>query len=155
MGLEIGNAAPDFVLPTDGAGTIALKDLRQKPVVLYFYPKDNTSGCTQEAIDFRDNMEKFAAHDVTVVGISKDSVKKHDNFKAKHQLNFSLASDESTDVCEQYGVWVEKKMYGNTYWGIERTTFLIGADGKIVKIWPKVKVKGHADEVLAALNALI
>ena len=98
---------------------------------LYFYPKDNTSGCTQEAIDFRDNMEKFAAHDVTVVGISKDSVKKHDNFKAKHQLNFSLASDESSDVCEQYGVWVEKKMYGNTEWGIERTTFLIGADGKL------------------------
>ena len=155
MGLEIGNTAPDFVLPTDGVGTIALKDLRQKPVVLYFYPKDNTSGCTQEAIDFRDNMEKFSAHDVTVVGISKDSVKKHDNFKAKHQLNFSLASDESTDVCEQYGVWVEKKMYGNTYWGIERTTFLIGADGKIVKIWPKVKVKGHVDAVLAALNALI
>ncbi len=123
-------------------------------VVLYFYPKDSTPGCTIEACDFRDLMADFSKIDATIIGVSKDSVKRHDNFKSKYELPFALASDAESDVCERYGVWVEKSMYGRKYMGIERATFLIDAKGTVRKVWRKVKVKGHADEVLAAIQAL-
>lgn len=152
--LKSGAKAPDFTLPTDGGGTIKLSSLKGKPVILYFYPKDDTPGCTTESCDFRDNFAAFKRLGATVIGISKDSVKKHDKFKAKYELPFTLASDEESDVCEQYGVWVEKSMYGKKYMGIERSTFLIGADGKIAQIWRKVSVTGHVDEVKKAVGAL-
>jgi peroxiredoxin Q/BCP len=154
MSLSVGDAAPDFTLPTDGGGSITLSDLKGKPVVLYFYPKDSTPGCTTEACDFRDLEPDFSGVDATIIGVSKDSVKRHDSFKTKQGLTFPLASDADSDVCERYGVWKEKSMYGKTFMGIERSTFLIAADGTIAKIWPKVKVKGHAAEVLEAAKAL-
>jgi len=128
--------------------------LKGRPVILYFYPKDSTPGCTTEACDFRDLTPDFSKIDAEIVGVSKDSVKRHDNFKAKHELPFSLVSDEDGDVCERYGVWVEKNMYGRKFMGIERATFLIDAKGVVRKIWRKVKVKGHAEDVLEAVKAL-
>ncbi|EKV26139.1 Thiol peroxidase, Bcp-type [Caenispirillum salinarum AK4] len=154
MSLSVGDAAPDFTLPTDGGGSVSLSALKGKPVVLYFYPKDATPGCTTEACDFRDLEPDFSGVDAVIIGVSKDSVKKHDSFKAKQGLTFPLASDADSDVCERYGVWKEKSMYGKTFWGIERTTFLIAPDGTIAQVWPKVKVKGHAAEVLDATKAL-
>lgn len=154
MSVTEGGKAPAFSMPTDGGGKIALKDLKGRPVILYFYPKDSTPGCTTEACDFRDLTPDFSKIDAEIVGVSKDSVKRHDNFKAKYELPFALASDEDGDVCERYGVWVEKNMYGRKFMGIERATFLIDAKGVVRKIWRKVKVKGHAEDVLEALKAL-
>lgn len=152
--LENGDTAPDFTLPGDNGGTVALNDFKGKTVVLYFYPKDDTSGCTQQACDFRDNIKAFEKIGVPVIGVSKDSVKAHDKFKEKYGLNFPLASDENGDVCERYGVWTEKSMYGRKYMGIERTTFLIGPDGKIAQVWRKVKIPGHIAEVQQAAETL-
>jgi len=149
-----GSTAPDFSLPRDGGGTASLADFAGRKLVLYFYPKDDTPGCTTEALDFTRLAADFAAAGTAVVGISKDSVKAHDKFCRKHGLGIILASDEAGDTCERYGVWVEKSMYGRTYMGIERSTFLIGPDGHVERVWPKVKVAGHADEVLAAARAL-
>ena len=154
MSLSVGDKAPNFEMPTDGNGTVSLADLKGKNVVLYFYPRDNTPGCTTEACDFNDNLPDFDKVDAEVIGVSKDSVESHDKFKAKKELNFTLASDENTSVCEDYGVWKEKNMYGKKYMGIERTTFLIDKEGIIRHIWPKVKVKGHVDEVLKAVKEL-
>lgn len=154
MSVNEGDTAPDFSLPTDGGGSVSLKDLKGKAVVLYFYPKDSTPGCTKEACGFRDLMPDFSKVDAEIIGVSKDSVKRHDNFKAKYELPFQLASDEDGDVCERYGVWVEKSMYGKKFMGIERATFLIDAKGKVRKVWRKVKVSGHVEEVLEAAKAL-
>jgi peroxiredoxin Q/BCP len=153
-GLTIGDTAPDFTAPTNGGGSLTLSDLRGAPVVLYFYPKDDTPGCTTEARDFTALAAAFKDAGATVIGVSKDSVARHDKFSAKHDLGVTLVSDEATDICERYGVWGEKKNYGKTYMGITRATFLIGADGTIAQAWPKVKVAGHAEAVLAAVRAL-
>ena len=149
-----GNTAPDFVLPADGGSTLALSALRGKIVILYFYPKDDTPGCTTEAIAFTQLKREFDALDAVVIGISPDSAARHDKFKAKHELTVSLAADEEKTTLQDYGVWVEKSMYGRKYMGVERSTVLIGRDGKIERIWRKVKVKGHAEEVLEAAKAL-
>jgi len=154
MSVKEGDKAHAFSMPTDGGGEIALEDLKGRPVVLYFYPKDSTPGCTKEACAFRDLMPDFSKIDAEIVGVSKDSVRRHDNFKAKYELPFALASDEDGDVCERYGVWVEKSMYGRMFMGIERATFLIDGKGVIRKIWRKVKVNGHAEDVLEAVKAL-
>jgi len=151
--LTIGNIAPDFELPRDGGGTVSLKT-SGKPVVLYFYPKDDTEACTKEAIAFTGLLPEFEKAGASVIGVSPDSVKKHDKFAKKHGLSVILAADEDTALANLYGVWKEKSMYGRTYMGVERTTFLIGADGRIARIWPKVKVAGHAEEVLESLKAL-
>ena len=148
MSVDVGDKAPEFTLPTDGKGELTLLSLRGKKVVLYFYPKDSTPGCTTEAENFRDAINDFAKARTEVVGVSKDSVKRHDNFKVKYDLNFSLVSDTNGETCEAYGVWVEKQNYGRTYMGIERSTFLIDEQGKIAAIWRKVRVKGHVDAVL-------
>jgi peroxiredoxin Q/BCP len=153
MSLAAGAKAPDFTLPTDGGGTVTLSALRGGSVILYFYPKDDTSGCTAQACGFRDAMPDFTGAEATVIGISKDSVASHDKFKKKHDLPFTLASDAEGHVCEDYGVWVEKSMYGRKYMGIERATFLIGPDGVIKQVWNKVKVPGHVAEVLKAAAA--
>ncbi len=153
MALDIGDKAPEFTLPTDGDGSVSLAELKGKKVVLYFYPKDDTSGCTAEACAFRDMFPRFKKMDATVIGISRDSVASHDKFKKKYELPFTLASDAEGKVTEKYGVWVEKSMYGRKYMGIERATFLVDEKGKIQQIWHKVKVPGHADEVLKAVNA--
>ncbi|HSM20388.1 MAG TPA: thioredoxin-dependent thiol peroxidase [Hyphomicrobiales bacterium] len=154
MSVDVGDKAPPFTLPTDGGGEISLKDLKGKTVVLYFYPKDDTSGCTAEACAFRDALPDFSKVKAEIIGISRDPVKKHDQFKEKYALNFPLASDEEGKTCEAYGTWVEKSMYGRKYMGIERSTFLIDGTGKIRDVWRKVKVPGHADEVLKAAKAL-
>ena len=146
-----GGQAPSFTLPRDGGGEVSLGDFAGKTVILYFYPRDDTPGCTVEAIDFTAMGEDFAAAGATVIGVSKDSVAKHDKFIAKHDLGVILASDENGSTCEDYGVWVEKSMYGRKYMGVERSTFIIGQDGRITRIWRKVKVPGHAEEVLTAL----
>ena len=151
---DVGDTAPDFTLPRDGGGEVTLSALRPKKVVVYFYPRDDTSGCTKEAVGFTEAAEAFAAADTVVVGISKDSVASHDKFVKKHGLGVILGSDEASDVCERYGVWVEKNMYGKKYMGIERATFLIDGAGRIARAWPKVKVPGHVDEVLEAARAL-
>jgi len=148
--LAPGNPAPDFSLPRDGGGTVSLSALRPGRVIVYFYPKDDTSGCTLEARDFTALGAEFSGLGITVIGISKDSVAAHDKFVKKHDLGIILASDEGATTCEDYGVWVEKNMYGKTYMGIQRATFLIGGDGRIEKVWPKVSAKGHAAEVLEA-----
>ena len=148
MTLNPGDKAPEFSMPTDGGGSVSLKDLKGKKVVLYFYPKDDTPGCTKEACGFRDALPDFSGADAEIIGVSKDSVAKHDKFKAKHELPFTLASDEDGSVCEAYGTWVEKSMYGRKYMGIDRATFLIDRDGKIAQVWRKVKVPGHVEEVL-------
>ncbi len=150
----VGSPAPDFTLPRDGGATVSLSGLKGRKVVLYFYPRDDTPGCTIEAIDFTRLAPEFDAADTTVIGLSKDSVKAHDKFCRKHGLGIILASDEGGTTSEDYGVWRGKTMYGKTHMGIERTTFLIGPDGKVARIWPKVTVAGHADEVLAAARAL-
>lgn len=150
----VGTPAPNFKLPRDGGGEVTLFDHLTGPVVLFFYPKDNTPGCTTEALDFTALNDEFTALGCTVFGISKDSIRKHDNFREKHSLGVALLSDADNDVCERYGVWQDKKMYGKSFMGIVRTTVLIGKDGKIEKVWPKVKVAGHAQEVLEAVRAL-
>ena len=154
MSVELGNKAPDFTLPTDGAGTVTLSKLNGKKVVLYFYPKDDTSGCTAEACGFRDSFPDYGGTGAVVIGISKDSVASHDKFKKKHGLPFILASDTGGDVCEKYGVWVEKSMYGRKYMGIERATFLLDGKGVVRGVWHKVRVPGHVAEVLKAAQAL-
>jgi peroxiredoxin Q/BCP len=154
MSATEGKKAPAFTMPTDGGGTISLKDLKGRKVVLYFYPKDDTPGCTREACGFRDALPDFGKVDAVVIGVSKDSVARHDRFKARYELPFTLASDADGAVCEKYGTWVEKSLYGRKYMGIERATFLIDGDGVVRKVWRKVKVAGHADEVLAAVRAL-
>jgi len=151
--LTIGAAAPDFELPLDGGSNLKLSSLRGRKVVLYFYPKDDTSGCTREAIDFSRLKPDFARAGAEVIGLSPDSVKSHDKFKKKHGLDLALAADEDKAVLEAYGVWVQKSMYGRKYMGVERTTVLIDAEGRIDRIWPKVSVPGHAEEVLAAVQA--
>jgi peroxiredoxin Q/BCP len=153
--IDIGSKAPDFTLPTDGGGEISLSSVLKKgPVVLYFYPKDDTPGCTQQACDFRDAMPRFGGVKATIIGLSKDSVKAHDKFKKKYDLPFTLASDEDGGVCEAYGVWVEKSMYGKTYMGIDRSTFLIDKKGIVQGVWRKVKIPGHIEEVAKAAAAL-
>lgn len=154
MTVDTGDRAPDFDLPTDGGGSLSLKDLKGRKVALYFYPKDDTSGCTKEAEAFRDAKHKFDRAKTTIVGVSRDSVARHDNFKAKYGLPFALVSDGETALCQAYGVWVEKSMYGRKYMGIERATFLIDEKGVIREIWRKVKVAGHAEAVLEAAKAL-
>jgi peroxiredoxin Q/BCP len=152
--LTIGAPAPDFTLPTDGGGSISLAALRGKKVVVYFYPKADTSGCTVEAKDFSAAREAFAKTNTQVIGVSADPVKAQDKFKSKHGLTISLASDETKTILQSYGVWVEKSMYGRRYMGVERATFLIDADGRIARIWPKVTIAGHVQEVLDAARAL-
>ena len=152
--MTIGEIAPDFTAPTETGEALTLSALRPQLVVLYFYPKDDTPGCTTEAKDFTAMGAEFAAAGAMVIGVSKDTVAKHGKFIAKHDLGVTLVSDEATTICEDYGVWVEKNMYGRKYMGIERATFLIGADGKVAQVWRKVKVKGHAEAVLAALKPL-
>ena len=147
-------AAPDFTLPVTGGGEITLSALRPAPVVLFFYPRDDTSGCTKESIAFSGLKAEFEKLGVKVFGISKDPMKSHDKFVQKHALTVPLLSDEGSDVSEKYDVWKEKSMYGKTFWGIERSTFLIDADGRIAREWRKVKVPGHAEEVLEAARAL-
>lgn len=149
-----GDRAPDFRLARDGGGSVALADFKGKKLVLYFYPKADTSGCTTEAKDFTRLHKEFVKAGVVVVGVSADPVKKQDAFKAKHSLVTPLASDESHEMLTAYGVWGEKSMYGKKYMGIHRTTVLIGPDGRIVRIWPKVKIAGHAEDVLAAAKAM-
>jgi thioredoxin-dependent peroxiredoxin len=152
MSLDIGDKAPDFTLPTDGGGSVTLSKLKGKNVVLYFYPKDDTTGCTAEACAFRDTFPRFKKLDAAVIGISRDSVASHDKFKKKYELPFTLAADTEGKVTEAYGVWVEKSMYGRKYMGIERATFVLDEKGKIAQIWHKVKVPGHADEVMKAVS---
>ena len=152
--LTAGDMAPDFSLPRNGGGTVSLSDFAGKPVILYFYPKDDTSGCTTEAVDFSGLTEEFAKLDATVIGVSPDSVKSHDKIAAKHNLSVVLAADEEHKALEAYGVWKEKSMYGKTYMGVERSTFLIDKSGKIAEVWRKVKVPGHAEAVLKATQAL-
>ena len=154
MNLSPGDPIPDFTLPTDGGGTLSRADLKGEKAVLYFYPKDNTSGCTKEAQAFRDSLDDFAAAGARIVGVSKDGVASHDKFKEKQNLNFTLVSDGDGKLCEAFGVWVEKSMYGKKYMGIERATFLADANGVIRRVWRKVKVPGHAAEVLEAVKAL-
>jgi thioredoxin-dependent peroxiredoxin len=150
--LKPGDRAPEFDLATDGGGRAKLADYAGKTLVLYFYPKDDTPGCTTEAQGFEAAREQFAAAGAAIVGVSKDTPKKHDRFKAKHGLGFTLASDETGEMLERYGVWVEKSLYGRQYMGIDRATFVIGPDGAIRKVWRKVKVPGHVDQVLAAVR---
>jgi peroxiredoxin Q/BCP len=153
MSVDAGNRAPAFTLPTDGGGKVSLSKLKGRKVVVYFYPKDDTPGCTKEACAFRDAMPDFSKIDAEIIGISKDPPAKHDKFKDKYDLNFTLASDEDGKVLEAYGVWVEKNMYGRKYMGIERTTFLIDEKGKVANVWRKVKVNGHVDAVLEAARS--
>jgi thioredoxin-dependent peroxiredoxin len=150
--LQPGDKAPAFTLPTDGGDTIRLSKLKGTLVVLYFYPKDDTPGCTLEALNFSAQAKAFAKAGAVVVGVSRDSPEKHHRFKAKHGLNLILASDESGETLESYGVWKEKSLYGRKFMGIERSTFLLGKDGRIVKIWRKVKVADHAEAVLTEVN---
>jgi len=150
--LKPGSPAPDFTLPSSAGKDVTLSGLRGKKVVLYFYPKDDTSGCTKEACSFRDNLPNFKKLDAVVLGVSRDSVDSHLGFIRKYGLNFTLLSDEDLKVNDLYGTWVEKENYGRKYWGTERSTFVIGKDGKIKKIFRKVKVDGHEQQVLAALS---
>lgn len=154
MDLKPGDKAPAFKCATDNSGEISLAALKAGPVVLYFYPKDNTSGCTREAMDFSRLAKKFQNLGVTVIGVSKDSVASHDRFKDKHKLKLTLASDPEAELAEKYGVWIEKSLYGRKYMGMDRATFLIDKTGKIRAIWRKVKVDGHAEAVLAAVEEL-
>jgi thioredoxin-dependent peroxiredoxin len=149
-----GEKAPDFELSSDTAGKIKLSKLKGQVVVLFFYPKDDTSGCTKEAIGFSQSLADFTGVGVEVLGVSPDSLAKHTKFREKHELTVTLLSDEEKKVLEAYGAWVEKSMYGRKYMGVERSTFLIGKDGKIARIWRKVKVAGHVEAVLAAVKAL-
>lgn len=152
--LEIATQAPDFTLPQGDGTEVTLSALKGGPVVLFFYPRDDTPGCTKESIAFSEGLEAFEAAGAKVFGISKDSVASHLKFAAKRDLSVPLLSDEHGTVCEEYGVWKEKNMYGKKYMGIERTTYLIDAEGNVAMVWPKVKVPGHAEAVLTAVNAL-
>jgi thioredoxin-dependent peroxiredoxin len=152
--LAPGDKAPDFKLPDDSGGVKTLKSFTGQALVLYFYPKDGTTGCTKEAIDFNGLREAFRAAGTAIVGLSPDSAASHAKFKTKHKLDLELISDEAKTTLEAYGVWGEKSLYGRKYMGVERTTFLIAPDGKIANIWHKVKVPGHAESVLAAAQAL-
>ena len=152
--LKEGDKAPPFVLPTDNGGDFAFKDLGGKKLVLYFYPKDDTTGCTKEAIGFSERLSDFKKSGTIVLGVSKDTVEKHSKFRDKYDLKVGLGADPEGKVVERYGAWVEKSMYGRKYMGIDRSTFLIDNKGVIRKIWRKVKVPGHVDEVLKALKAL-
>lgn len=154
MALDPGDPMPDFTLPTDGGGTLSRAALAGRRIVVYFYPKDLTPGCTKEAEAFRDAAAELAAAGVTVIGVSPDSVASHDKFKAKHALDFTLVADRDTTLARAFGVWVEKSMYGKKYMGVERSTFLIDEGGTIRRVWRKVKVEGHAIEVLAAARQL-
>lgn len=151
---DLHETAPDFTLPATGGATVTLSELRGEPVVLFFYPRDDTSGCTKESIAFSGLNADFSAAGAHVFGISKDSMSSHDKFAGKHDLTVTLLSDEKDQVCEAYGVWTEKSMYGKKFMGIERSTFLIDADGKVARAWRKVKVPDHAEEVLEAVRAL-
>jgi len=151
--LTLGKAAPDFSMPTDGGGHITLSDLAGHWAVIYFYPKDDTPGCTKEAIAFTDHIKAFDALGAKIIGVSRDTVAKHDKFKAKHDLGITLASDEDGKMTENYGVWTQKSMYGKTYMGIQRATVLIDSEGNISHIWPKVRVKGHVEDVLETLQS--
>ena len=151
---EISQPAPDFTLPVTGGGEISLSDLRGKAVVLYFYPRDDTPGCTKEAVGFSEHLEAFADAGAVVFGVSRDTMAKHDRFAAKHTLTVPLLADIDGAVTEAYGVWVEKNMYGKKSMGIERATYLIDASGNIARIWRKVKVAGHAEAVLEAVREL-
>ncbi|TJV45066.1 MAG: peroxiredoxin [Mesorhizobium sp.] len=152
--LVVGDLAPQFDLPRDGGGSISLAASLGKPVVLYFYPQDDTTSCTQEAISFSQLKPEFEKAGAMVIGLSPDPVKKHDKFKSKYSLTVDLAADEERNVIDAYHLWVEKSMYGRKYMGVERSTFLIGRDGRIARIWRKVRVKGHAEEVLETVRAL-
>ncbi|MEZ2219454.1 peroxiredoxin [Rhizobium sp. RCC_161_2] len=152
--LAVGDKAPDFDLPRDGGGRISLTDFAGKPLVIFFYPKDNTSACTTESLAFTALKADFEKAGASILGVSPDSVKSHDKFVKKYDLSVPLAADEEKTAAEAYGVWREKSMYGRTYMGVVRSTFLIGADGRIARIWDKVKVAGHAEEVLAAVKEL-
>ena len=154
MALVIGDKAPAFALPATDGRQISLDGLKGRKAVIYFYPKDDTSGCTKEAQEFQSLKKDFASCDTEIVGISADSVASHEKFRSKYGLDFALASDETKEMLENYGVWGEKSMYGRKYMGVERTTVLIDKEGRIARIWPKVKVPGHAEEVLAAAKAL-
>lgn len=152
--IDAKDKAPDFTLPRDGGGTVSLSGLRPQAVVLYFYPRDDTSGCTRQAIGFTDLAAEFEAAGAVVIGVSKDSVASHDKFARKHRLGVILASDAEADICERYGVWREKQMYGRKFMGIERTTFLIDGGGTVRRVWRKVSVPGHAEAVLEAVRGL-
>lgn len=154
MSVEVGSPAPDFSLPTDGGGRVTLSQFRGKKLILYFYPKDDTPGCTKEACGFRDQFPEFTGTDAVVIGVSRDAPASHDKFKAKYELPFTLAADQDGDACERYGVWVEKNMYGKKSMGVERSTFLIDGTGVVRRIWRKVKVDGHVEAVLTAAKAL-
>lgn len=152
VNLQVGDQAPDFTLPTNGDGEISLSSLKGQKIVLYFYPKDDTPGCTKESCAFNENLSAFNKINTQVIGLSKCSVKKHDKFVKKYDLNFLLASDENNDTCERYGTWIQKSMYGRKYMGIDRATFLIDETGKIAHIWRKVKVPEHVEGVMKTLQ---
>jgi peroxiredoxin Q/BCP len=152
--LGIGAKAPEFDLPRDGKGRVSLSKFRGKPLVLFFYAKDDTPACTAQSIDFSARAPEFAAANAAILGISPDSVRRHDNFVRKHGLAVALASDEGKSTLEAYGVWKEKSMFGRKYMGVERTTFLIGADGRIARVWNRVRVDGHVEDVLKAVQGL-
>jgi thioredoxin-dependent peroxiredoxin len=154
MSLTVGSKAPSFSLPATDGREVSLDGLKGRKVVLYFYPRDDTSGCTLEAQNFQALRQDFAVAGTEIIGVSPDSLKSHDKFRAKYGLEFALASDKAKTMLEAYGVWVEKSMYGLKFMGVERTTVLIDRDGTIARVWPKVKVPGHAEEVLAAAKAL-
>ena len=154
MALKVGDKAPDFSMPTDGSNSISLSGLLGKFVILYFYPKDDTPGCTVEANNFNKLKSDFEKMNALIIGVSKDDLNSHKKFKDKYCLNFDLASDNNSDTCEKYGVWVEKSMFGKKYMGVERSTFLIDKQGKIAYIWPKVSVTNHAEEVMEQLRKL-
>ena len=154
MSIKEGDKVPPFELPTDDGGQVSPQSLAGKPFVLYFYPKDDTPGCTKEAIGFSSAYDEFKHVGVELVGVSKDSIASHGRFKSKHDLTFPLASDEATGVAEAFGAWIEKSMYGRTYMGIDRSTFLVGKDGRLVKAWRGVKVPGHVEEVLDAARVV-
>ncbi len=152
--LTEGGAAPDFNLPATGSRTVSLNSLKGRKIILFFYPKDDTTGCTKEALDFSALIPEFSKAGAEVLGVSPDSLKAHGKFSAKHGLNVTLLSDENREVLEAYGVWVEKSMYGRKYMGVERTTVLIDSKGKIARVWNKVKVPGHAEDVLKTIKIL-
>lgn len=155
MPLKIGDKAPAFSAATDGGGKISLADMKGKPFVLYFYPKDDTPGCTKEACDFRDNLSQFKKLGIVVIGISKDNPAKHDKFKNKYDLNFPLISDEDGKICEKWGVWIEKSMYGRKYMGIDRSTFLIDKKGIVRALWRKVSVTNHINEIILEAKNIV
>ena len=150
--LSTGGKAPDFKLPSSTGSDVSLKSCRGRSVVLYFYPKDDTTGCTKEAIAFTQLTKQFQKHNAIILGVSKDDIKSHDKFIAKHALKIDLLSDIDGSLCKAYGVWVEKNMYGRKYMGIERSTFLIGPKGRVKEVWRKVRVGGHADQVLSSVK---